>query len=69
MLAFSRVALKEDEVLEKAAVKLRVDMFWIALCSNSLRIGRGTLPIGAPGGLEVIQILAKSVFNSCIFSS
>ena len=55
--------------LGKAAVKLSMEMFYLAWCSNSLRIGRGTLPIGAPGGLGVIQILVKSVFNSCIFSS
>ena len=30
-------------------VKLRVDVFCLAWCSNSLRIDRGTLPIGAPG--------------------
>ena len=59
----------EDEVLAKAAVKLSVEIFCLAWCSNSLRIGRGTSNIGAPGGLGVIQIFAKSVFNSCIFSS
>ena len=32
-------------------------------------IGIGTLPIGAPDGLGEIQILAKSVFSSCILSS
>ena len=68
MLALLKSALQEDEVLAKTAVKLRVDMFCLAWCSNSLRIGRGTLPVGAPGDLGVIQIFAKSVFNSCIFS-
>ena len=43
--------MHEDEVLAKAVVKLRVDMFCLAWCSNSLRTGKGTLPIGAPVGL------------------
>ena len=53
------MALQEDEVLAKPAVKLRVDMFCLAWCFNSLRIGRGTLPIGAPEGLGVTQILEQ----------
>ena len=36
---------------------------------ESGNIGIGTLPIGAPGGLGEKQILAKSVFSSCILSS
>ena len=35
---------------------------YLAWCSNSLKIGRGTLPIGDPGGLGVIQIF---VWKSC----
>ena len=69
MLALLKSGIAGRRSLGKAAVKLSVEMFCLACCSNSLRIGRGTLPIGAPGGLGVIQILAKSVFNSSIFSS
>ena len=54
--------MQEDEVLAKAAVKLSMEIFCLAWCSNSLRIGRGTLPIGAPGGLGVIQILQLLYF-------
>ena len=61
--------LQEEEVLAKVVVKLSVEIFCLARCSNSLRIGRGTLPIGAPEGLGEIQILVKSVFSSCILSS
>ena len=65
---FFKEALQEEEVLAKAAVKLRVEIFCLAWCSSSLRTGKGTLATGAPGGLGVIQILAKSVFNSWILS-
>ena len=64
MLIPLKVALHEDEVLAKAAVKWRVDIFCLAWYSNSLRTGRGTLPIGAPEGFGEIQIFAKSVFSS-----
>ena len=57
------------EVFAKAAVKLIVERFCLARCSSSLRTGRGTWPIVAPEGLGEIQILEKSVFNSCILSS
>ena len=55
MLTLFKSGIAEDEVLAKAAVKLRVEIFCLAWCSNSLRIGRGTLPIGAPGGLGVFS--------------
>ena len=58
---FSKEALQEEEVLANAAVKLRVEIFCLAWCSSSLRTGRGTLATGAPGGLGVIEILAKSI--------
>ena len=41
----------------------------VCILNFSTCIGIGTLPIGAPDGLGEIQILAKSVFSSCILSS
>ena len=69
MLALFQSGIAGRRSLGKGGSIVKSGDICLAWCSNSLRIGRGTLPIGAPKGLGEIHILAKSVFSSCILSS
>ena len=53
------VKLHSDAVL----VKARVQIFCLAPCSNSLTIGRGTLPIGAKEGCGEMQIFLQNLYS------
>ena len=66
-LQLSMMWLHSDITWLRAAEKLRVQIFYLAQCSNSLTIGGGTLPKGAPEGLGEMQIFAKFVCSSFIF--
>ena len=52
--------------LEQGGVPKRRVPEFLAWCSNSLRIGRGTLSIEAPGGLGVISTLVFSPHNRAV---
>ena len=61
------MALQEEEVLAKTAVKLSVEMFCLAWCSNSLRIGRGTLPRHRLPGVREGKNVPESVHLFSVF--